>query len=124
MLLGSLLAPSLLLFFLIPESPSFLAARGRRAEMEAALDCLGRGEEKSHPKFALLAKPEPRRTQVEEDSLRCLYDLSQNNWFPDYSTTNCWFTVFSIGPENFNFFLILVLEGLSYQFEFFYKRYG
>jgi MFS family permease len=52
-LLG-LLVPSVLLFWAIPESPCYLAANGRQAAMEAALERLGRGDEKTDPKFQQL----------------------------------------------------------------------
>ena len=61
----TLLLPAILLFWLIPESPSFLAASGRLAAMEAALDLLGRGPEKKDPHFLqLLAAAEaPKKRQ-------------------------------------------------------------
>jgi hypothetical protein len=52
-LLG-LLVPSVLLFWAIPESPCFLAANGRQAAMETALERLGRSDEKTDPKFLQL----------------------------------------------------------------------
>jgi Sugar (and other) transporter len=45
LLLLALVPPAQLIFWTLPESPSFLASAGRQAAMEAALKQLGRGEE-------------------------------------------------------------------------------
>lgn len=61
LLLLSLVLPSVLLFWAIPESPIYLARRGRLAALEVALEALGRGDEKSDPCFAQL-----RPTSIEK----------------------------------------------------------
>jgi hypothetical protein len=68
-LLG-LLVPSVLLFWAIPESPCYLAANGRKAAMETALERLGRGDEKTDPKFLqLLLSSSAATTAKTADSL-------------------------------------------------------
>ena len=87
LLLLALIPPAQLLFWALPESPSWLAAKGRQAAMEAALKQLGRAEEATSPFFVQLvetAAATPKKSSLSRDDFACC------SWLPSCRQRSTW----------------------------------